>query len=493
VSRPTTLWPLVRACQVAPRATAVVCGERTLTYAQTLDRCRRLIAALAALGLERGDRVAVVARNCHQYLELLQAIPGAGMVVVPLAPSLGPRELRHALEDSGARVAFASAPLPERSVRHAIRMGAGYEALVAGAEPGDVSGGIAEDSLAGLFYTGGTTGPAKGVMLTHRNLVANALHIQTCLPFGPDMRWLIAAPLFHVSGSLALLATAWNAGSHVVLDAFEPGRLLDLAARHGATATLLVPSALAAVADEQLARPRDVRALRHICHGGAPIATETLRRTAGAFPRADLLHLYGATETAPIATALPREQLVLDTPRARSCGRPVVGVQVAIVARDGTQTVTGEIGEVAISGPNVMRGYWNRPDATRAALVDGSYRTGDLGYLDDEGFLYLVDRAEDAIVSDGHIVSSTEVEDTLYRHPAVAEAAVFAAPGEAIHAVVVPRAPVTAAELIAHCRALSPAYAIPHRVELTDRPLAKSAAGKVLKQALRNGAALSPS
>jgi long-chain acyl-CoA synthetase len=190
--------------------------------------------------------VAVIARNCHQYLELLQAIPGAGMVVVPLAPSLGPRELRHALEDSGARVAFASDPVPGNLVRHAIRMGGEYEALLASVEPCDVPAGISEDSLAGLFYTGGTTGPAKGVMLTHRNLVANALHIQTCLPFGPDTRWLIAAPLFHVSGSLALLATAWNAGSHVVLDqsrivrARADGAIPTLAARSASTASSCV-------------------------------------------------------------------------------------------------------------------------------------------------------------------------------------------------------------------------------------------------------------
>jgi len=326
-------------------------------------------------------------------------------------------------------------------------------------------------------------------MLTHRNLVANALHLQACWPFGPDTCWLVTAPLFHLAGSIAVLSTVWNAGRHVVLSAFDPAAVLDLVERERVTATLVVPSMLAAMNDEQLARPRDVSSLELISFGGAPSATDTLRRAHRAFPGARLLHIYGATETAPIATTVLGVEELLDTRRAQSCGQPAVGVDVEIRTSDGARAEPGEVGEVVVRGPNVMGAYWNKPRETAAALVDGWYRTGDLGYMDDEAFVFLVDRAKDMIVSGGENVYSTEVEDVLYRHPAVLEAAVFGIPderwGEAVHAVVVPRAPVTAEELVAHCRAAIGAYKVPRRIELRAQPLPKSGAGKVLKRELR--------
>jgi acyl-CoA synthetase (AMP-forming)/AMP-acid ligase II len=226
-----------------------------------------------------------------------------------------------------------------------------------------------------------------------------------------------------------------------------------------------------------------------ISHGGSPIAVDTLRRLHRAFPGAQLVHMYGTTETAPIATSFEHEERELDSPRSRSCGQPAVGVDVAVVDPDGGPLPAGAVGEVVIRGANVMRGYWNKPDATARAIVDGWYHTGDLGYRDDDWFLYLVDRAKDMIVSGGENVYSTEVEDVLYGHPAVLEAAVFGIPdehwGEAVHAVVVPRSPVTAAELMAHCRGAIAAYKVPKAIEVRAEPLPKSGAGKVLKRELR--------
>jgi long-chain acyl-CoA synthetase len=274
-----------------------------------------------------------------------------------------------------------------------------------------------------------------------------------------------------------------------VLPVFDAAAGLDLVQQHGVTATLVVPTMLAALTDEQVARPRDVSTLLAICHGGSPVATETVRRAHDAFPGAELLHLYGATETAPIATTLRGEELLLDSPRVRSCGQPAVGVEVEIVDVDGRRLPMGAVGEVVVRGDNVMAGYWNKPQQTAAALVDGWYHTGDLGYMDDEAFVYLVDRAKDMIVSGGENVYSTEVEDALYRHPAVLEAAVFAVPdrhwGEAVHAVVVPRREVTPDELVAHCRELIAGYKVPKVIELRSDPLPKSGAGKVLKRELR--------
>jgi long-chain acyl-CoA synthetase len=487
----TMIDPLARAMRVAPAQVAVRCGEVELSYAQTWERCRRLIGALRGLGMGEGDRVAVVGANCHRYLELYQAVPGAGMVLVPLNQRHTAAELQYALEDSGARVLFAGAGTGAESVgiEHVIDLDAGYEELIASAPPADFPPDLPPETLAGLFYTGGTTGAAKGVMLTHRNLVANALHFQACWSFGPDTRWLIVAPLFHAAGSIAVLASVWNAAEQVVLPAFVPGAALDLVERHRVTATLVVPTMLAALTDEQQARPRDVSTLRRISHGGAPIATDTLRRAHAAFPEAELLHIYGATETSPIATLLKGEERLLDAPRARSCGQPAVGVAVGILATDGAQAAPGTVGEVVVRGDNVMAGYWNKPEETAAALVGGWYHTGDLGYLDECAFLYLVDRAKDMIVTGGENVYSIEVEEALSRHPAVAEAAVFGIPdarwGEAVHAVVVPRADVSDEELREHCRSLIGGYKVPKTIELRSEPLPKSGAGKVLKRELR--------
>jgi len=340
-----------------------------------------------------------------------------------------------------------------------------------------------------LPYSSGTTGLSKGVMLTHRNLVANALHFQACWPFHADTRFLLAAPMFHAAGTIAVLATVWNAGLHVALEAFDPGTALDLIERHRANTTTLVPTMLAALADRQALEPRDVGSMQLIAHGGAPVATETLRRARAAFPTAALMHIYGATETSPIATVLPHEEDVLDAPQARSCGQPAVGVEVEVVDVDGGPLPVGEVGEVAIRGDNVMVGYWNKPEQTAAVLRDGWYRSGDLARMDERGFVYLVDRAKDMIVTGGENVYSTEVEEVLYRHPAVLEAAVFGIPdarwGEVVLAAVVPRSEVSEAELIEHCRESIAAYKVPKRVDLRTEPLPKSGAGKVLKRELR--------
>ncbi|MGO9884076.1 MAG: class I adenylate-forming enzyme family protein [Solirubrobacteraceae bacterium] len=489
----TMIGPLSRAVSIAAERSAIRCGDQELTYADTWDRVRRLVGALRELGVGGGDRVAVVSRNCHRYVELYQAVPGAGMVLVPLNQRHTEAELRYALEDSGAKVLFAGDGVnhPAGVVEHVFDLDDGYESLLAGAEPSDFPGGLTPDTVAGLFYTGGTTGAAKGVMLTHRNLIANTHHFLASNAFRDDTAWLLAAPLFHAAGSIAVLATVWQAGRHVVLPAFDPRAALELIERERVTATLLVPTMLAALSDEQTAHPRDVSSLKLLSHGGSPVATETVRRAHAAFPDAELMHLYGATETAPIATVLPHEERFLDAPQIRSCGQPAVGVEVAIVdLLSGAQKPAGEVGEVAIRGENVMAGYWCKPDATAAVLKDGWYRSGDLGYMDEHGYVYLVDRAKDMIVSGGENVYSTEVEDALYRHPAVLEAAVFAVPdtrwGEAVHAVVVPRATVDEQELLHHCRTMLADYKVPKRIELRGEPLPKSGAGKVLKRELRD-------
>ena len=488
----TMIDPLRRAVRTAPDAVAARCGDIEITYVQTWDRARRLVGALRQLGVGDGERVAVVGRNCHRYLELYQAVPGAGMVLVPLNQRHTASELAYALEDSGARVLFVASGIdyPDGVVDHVIDLEDGYESLLAGAPAAEFADDLAADTMAGLFYTGGTTGTSKGVILTHRNLVANAFHFQAQFAFRPETSWLVAAPLFHAAGSIAVLATVWHGGCQVMLPVFDAAAALDLVEAHRVTATLMVPTMLAAVAEEQLARPRDVSSLRLLSHGGSPVATETLRRARQAFENAELMHLYGTTETAPIATIMAHEEALLDTPQARSCGQPAIGVEVRVLDEErGGTARPGAVGEVLIRGENVMAGYWNKPEATADAMLDGWYRTGDLGYMDERSFLYLVDRAKDMIVTGGENVYSTEVEEVLYQHPAVLEAAVFGIPdarwGEAVHAVVVPRGELAEADLVAHCRGAIADYKIPKRIELTTDPLPKSGAGKVLKRELR--------
>jgi long-chain acyl-CoA synthetase len=486
------IWPLRRAVRVAPDAAAVRFEDVTLTYAETWERCRRLAGALRALDVQRGDRVAVVAQNSHRYLELYQAVPGAGLVLVPLNHRHADAEVRYALEDSAARMLFANRAVGDlpACVEDVIDAADGHEELIAGASAVDFPDDVAEDDLAGIFYTGGTTGGATGVKLRHCSLVSNALHLQAVLPFEPETCFLLVAPMFHLAGTLAVLPTVWHAGRQVVMRAFDAAAALDLIAAEAVTTTQVVPLMLAALCDEQLERPRDVSSLRYLTFGGAPSATETLRRARRAFPDAELMTMYGATETAPLVTAVRHLERRLDTPQARTCGRPLVGVEARIVEpQERTPVAAGEVGEVAVRGPNVMAGYWRKPEQTEAVLTGGWYHTGDLGRLDEDGYLYLVDRAKDMIVTGGENVYSTEVEDVLYRHPAVAEAAVFGIPdarwGEAVHAVVVPRSDVTEEELIVHCREAIAGYKVPKRIDLRAEPLPKSGAGKLLKRELR--------
>ncbi|MEQ8993208.1 MAG: long-chain fatty acid--CoA ligase [Pseudomonadales bacterium] len=486
--------PVQRALQIAADHTAVIDGERSFSYREFHDRCCRLAGALTALGIGRGERVALLAANGHAYLETYVGVPASGRVVVPLNTRHAEPELRYALQDSGTRVLITDRDPGALAdvVAHVLRLGDGYEAALAAATPEALGAGVTEDDLAGLFYTGGTTGKSKGVMLSHRNLIANTFHWLAAVPQRADDRYLVMAPLFHAAGSNSVLGCIWMGACQVPLAAFEPGAALDLIERHGITEALGVPTMLAAMAEAQHAQPRQVGTLRMVAHGGSPIATEVLRRCARAFPNARLVEVYGATELSPLATALVGEEALLDSARARSCGQAILGNAIRILDADGGEVARGEVGEVVVRGPNVMQGYWNKPEQTEAVLKDGEYWTGDLGYMDDEGYLYLVDRSKDMIVSGGENVYCTEVEEVLYQHEAVLEAAAFGVPddkwGEAVWAVVVPREThkdVDPKDIVTFCKRHIAGYKVPKGIELRHEPLPKSGPGKVLKRELR--------
>jgi long-chain acyl-CoA synthetase len=489
----TFVDPLFRAQRLFSNDVAMISDGVRLTYAETWSRCRRLAGALNRLAIQPGDRVAILASNSHQYLEVYLAVPASGRVVVPLNTRHAEPELRYALEDAGTRLLITDRDpgALAKSVEQVISVPDDYERLLAAAPEAELGVGVTEDTLAGLFYTGGTTGASKGVMLSHRNLMANTVHWLVATQQGPEDTFLVMAPMFHAAGSVAVLATVWVGGRQVILPGFDPVAALDAISTERATITLAVPTMLAALAEEQLARPRQVGTLRSITHGGSPIATEVVRRAHAAFPAAELVHLYGATELAPLVTGLRHEERLIDGDLARSCGRAIAGADVRVADERGQEMPPGEIGEVVARGPNVMQGYWNKPEQTASVLHDGWYRTGDLGFMDAEGYLFLVDRAKDMIVSGGENVYSTEVEEVLYQHPGVLEAAVFGVPdaqwGEAVHAVVVlrPGQDIGTATLIAFCRERIAGYKVPKQIELRGDPLPKSGPGKVLKRELR--------
>lgn len=488
------MWePVRRAEQLFGTREGVVCGDVRRTYSELADRVRRVAGMLESISA-RGDRIALWALNSDRYLELFFGVPCAGRAIVPHNTRWAEPELIYATEDAGARILICDRDpgALSRVVDRVIRIDTGeYDALIDAATPLEPADPVTPDTIAGLFYTGGTTGKSKGVILTHGNLMANAVHTQLAQPFVVDDRYLTMAPMFHAAGLYEALAVPWVGAANVILPGFDPATALDTITSESITSLIAVPTMLAAMNETQAAEPRDTSSLSWISHGASPAALEVLRRASQLFG-CELIHLYGATETAPLATIFRHEEQFLDTERGKSCGVPAPGIALRIEGNDGHVLPVGDAGEVAIKGPNVMKGYWNKPEQTADVLsADGWYRSGDVGRLDADGYLFLVDRAKDMIVTGGENVYCTEVEDVLYEHPAVLEATVFGIPderwGEAVHAVIVlrPNESVTAADLIAHCHGTIAGYKVPKSITFRSDPLPKSGPGKVLKRVLR--------
>ena len=490
--------PLEHARRLHGGNVAVIDGDRRLSYTELSVRAHALGAGLRAMGVARGDRVALLAANGHRYFEAFFGIPAHGMFLVPLNTRLAVPELVAILRDSGARVLLTDRDpgALAASVEHVVSLPDGYEALL---RPGRAAlrAEAGESDVAALFYTGGTTGLPKGVMLTHRNLIANAFHKTVACSLSPKDVFLAAPAMFHVAGVAPLVGLVWLGATTVTLPTFDPEQCLDAIERHAITVAMPVPTMVGAMVSAQARAPRDVSSMRLLGHAGSPIASELIEAAHAAFPRCELAQFYGATETASIVTCMRNEQAAIGTPLLGSCGRAVPGVDVMLVRKDGSSCEPGEIGEILVRGPNVTPGYFRNPEASALALAGGHYHTGDLGVMREDGYLFVVDRLKDMIVSGAENVYSIEVEQALYRHPAVLEAAVFAVPdpvwGEAVHAVVAVTTEAAAAQdgaalaeaLRAHCRESIAGYKVPKRIDVQSEPLPKSGPGKILKRALR--------
>jgi len=500
---------LRRAVQTRPNGIATSFAGRRRTWQQSSDRISRVAGALSALGVRRGDRVAILALNSDRYLELMYALPWMGAVMVPLNTRLAAPEIEYILNDSGAVALFVDTGMSQHlkalegrtpSVREIVWLDdlagpdgllhyedlAGYEAM------DDV--GARDDDLAGLFYTGGTTGRSKGVMLTHTNLVVNALNGVAGMGFDADTTYLHSGAMFHLADGASTFGVTLSGGRHAFVPRFEPLEVLLTIQTEKVTHAQFVPTMINMLVNHERFDEFDIGTLSFILYGASPMPEGILRKAIDRMPQVRLMHGYGMTEAAPIVTLLDPRYTVLDGPfagRLKSCGQAALACEVKIVDADRLEVPRGTAGELAVRGANVMKGYWNKPAETEAVLEDGWYYSGDGAYMDEEGFVFIVDRLKDMIISGGENVYSAEVENAISTAPGVAEVAVIGVPderwGERVHAIVVPRpgAALTPEDVIDHCRSRIAGYKCPRSVEFRDTPLPLSGAGKVLKRELR--------
>jgi len=499
-----------RAVQVNAGGLATLDKDRVRTWAECGRRVAKLAGALRALGIRDGERAAVLAQNSDRYFEFFQGVAWSGGVFVPINTRLAPPEIAYWLNDSGSEVLFVDdaflaavktldGQLP--ALRHIVYIGDGptpegclsYEDILEAApEVPDAERGY--DDVAGLFYTGGTTGQSKGVMLSHRNLFCNNLHVIPIMQFDRDMRWLHAGPMFHIADGLSVFGVTMVAGAHIFVPGFEPKAVLEAIQTHKITNTLLVPTMINMLVHHPDVADYDLSTLRAVTYGASPMPEAVILKALEVLPQVDFTHAYGQTECAPLVTSNGPEFHVLEGANAgryKSAGRPVLGVEVKIVDEAGVEAAAGDVGEVCVRGPNVMLGYWNKPDQTAEALRDGWMHSGDGGYIDEDGFLYIVDRVKDMIISGGENIYSAEVENAVQSHTAVAECAVVGVPddkwGERVHAIVRLQEgqSAEAEDIIAHCHTQIAGFKCPRGVTFRTEPLPLSGAGKILKTELR--------
>ncbi len=499
--------PLKRANIVNRNGVATIDGARRRTWTEILDRVARAGGAIAGLGIEPGERIALLALNGDRYFELEFAIPWAGAAMVPINTRLSAPEIAHIIRDSGAvalviddsqRACFAEFGALAADLKAVITLSdarvdgwLNYEDLIAGAAPiPDLVRGGSE--MAGIFYTGGSSGRPKGVVLTHDNLSSNALNAVSLIGYGRDSVYLHAAPMFHLTDGMSTYSLTMAGGTHVFMPRFDPRQCLELIQAHAVTHICLVPTMIEMLVNLAEKEAFDCSSLRQIQFGAAPMPEATLARAIRLWPDLLFLHGWGMTELSPLGMLMPLEwrdpRLAGD--RMRSCGMPVWNEEARIVDPEGGDCPPGTVGELVIRGPMVMKEYWNLPDETAKALREGWLHTGDAAYVDEDGFFYIVDRIKDMIITGGENVYSLEVENVIGLMDGVKQVAVIGVPdafwGETVHAVVVPQDGIRLEpdEVVAFCKDRIARYKSPRSVEFRDA-LPVTGAGKISKKQLR--------
>ena len=499
---------LTRAVQTRHRFTATIYDDRKRTWADVGQRVPRLAAGLRALGLKPGDRLAVLSLNSDNYIELLFAAAWASLVLVPLNTRWAIPENVYSLKDAGCEGLVVDdafgAQLPEllaaHPMSHVVHMGdavapvgtVAYESLIAGNSPMPDECGQG-DELCGIYYTGGTTGHPKGVMLSHANFTAASINWIATLHFTEDTVYMHSAGLFHLAGASPAFALTMAGGTHVCLPKFDAVLAFEAIQKHRINYVLFVPTMINMMLNHPDFDRYDLSSVRHCEYGASPMPDAVLAAAIEKLPTWVFIQGYGMTETAALTLSLPwKYHFDGDHGKAKrkAAGRASYGVDVKIVDDDGDELPRGQTGEIAVRGAQVMLGYWNKPEATKAAIRNGWMHTGDGAYMDEDGYVYIVDRVKDMIISGGENIYSKEVENAVHAHPSVRECAVIGIPdekwGEAVLAVVTLKdgKSVTAEDLIAHCHGLIANYKCPRQVEFRDA-LPLSGAGKIMKNVLR--------
>jgi len=497
---------LHRSVQQKPDEIAVIDGDRTITHADLLDRVARLGGALRAEGIAPGDRVGILATNSAMYLESALACAWIGAALSPVNNRWSPDEMQFQIDDAGVTVLItdpahrqAAVDLAQRdSVLNTV-MSDDYEDHIVAAEPVD-DVRADPDALAVLMYTGGTTGRSKGVMLSARQILTSGYgtFVTAGLPNYAE-RVLHVSPLFHLAAFGGMMQHVVLGSTHVFMGDFAVEKLVDTIDAKQITIVTLVPTMVQRMLDHADSAGANLGSLRSVGYGSAPMPQPVVARLAELLPDVTLRQAYGMTELGPVATVLRDEDhRDRDHPERRgSVGKAAMHAEVRVVDSEDVEMPRGEVGEIVCRGENMMMGYWQRPDETSAALRGGWMHTGDLGYMDAHGYVYLVDRLKDMIVSGGENVYSAEVEKVLIHHPAVESCAIIGVPdrdwGERVHAVIVaePGTTVTAEEIRDYVGARIARYKAPRSVDFVEQmPL--SPVGKILKRVLRDQYSVTP-
>jgi long-chain acyl-CoA synthetase len=478
---------LGRGARYYPDRVALASDGKSSTFRELHDRVSRMAAALTRRGLSVGDRLAILLPNEPEYIELIYACAWLGVIAVPLNTRLSAAEIDRVLADATPRGLIRHSSLPAPTAQLA------WQAVI-DVEPLDVGSPSCPDALydpeaiLAFIYTSGTTGRPKGVVLTHANVLADLDHVNYWMPYKEGGVYLHAAPIFHIADFPIMFAAPAFGARQVTLPKFSPRAFCETVARERVTHTVLVPTMINLLTQFQEVGKYDLSSLEVLGYGGSPMAPGLIRRTRELLPHLELIQVYGLSETGFVSGLQDHEHT---EERLLSCGRTCPGIDLRVVDESGKEVGTGHRGEVVVRGANVMRRYWNDPEETGAAFRDGMFRTGDVGYQDADGYVYIIDRLKDMIVTGGENVYPGEVEAVIYEHPAVREAAVFGTPdpqwGEVVMANVVlkPGATLSADDLRAHCRRSLANYKIPRRVEFSATDLPKNGSGKILKRVLR--------
>ena len=506
---------LTIACAIVPDRTAMVFEGRRITYEELQERVNRLADALSHLGVESGDRIATLQVNCNQVIETYFAAARLDAIFVPLNFRVRSEELTYTLSSAEPSVLLVGGRYVDlvRSVQdqvarpmHIVSLedSAGgdwpfYEDLIVSASPEEIHFPVGDnEDTTILMFTAGTTGEPKGVMLTHQSFSSYLLANVT--PPDPELeeRNLLSVPLYHIAGMQAVMAAVYGGRTLIIMRQFEPLEWMELVQRERADRAMMVPTMLKQVLDHPLFHRHDLSSLEVITYGAAPMPLEVIKRAIAEMPSTRFINAFGQTETASTITMLPPEDHVLEgspeeiegkMKRLSSIGRPLDDVEVAILDEDGRPVPVGEAGEIVARGPRLMKGYWKQQEKTQNAFKDGWLYTGDLGYRDQDGYIYLAGRAKDFIKRGGEMISPEEVERALMSHPGVEDAAIIGVPdvdwGERVRAIVVRRdASLDEQDLVEHCRQHLAGFKRPESVVFVDE-LPRNPLGKVLKRVLR--------